>query len=197
MTIIYFVLRLGQFLHSISLFSTLIRMFAKAWLLSFSSLEKASAWDILLLWWCWIVKLYCCNLQSHLAFCPIDKLAVFIISRTMWLVMIVKDFTLKYCLNFSTPHIMVRHFCSVIGYFFSCSLKALLTQAISFSLLSSSFWYRIALTPPPEASIYKIKGLSKSECTTTGTVVIFLLISSKAFCLWSVHSNDIRIPLFF
>ena len=49
MTIIYFALELRQFLHSISLLNALIGIFAKAQLLSFSSLKKASAWDILLL----------------------------------------------------------------------------------------------------------------------------------------------------
>ncbi len=183
MTIIYFIFRLGQFLRSISLLNTLIGMFAEAWLLLFSNFEKASAWDILLPWRCWIVKIYCCNLQNYLALHPISKLAVFTVSKAMWSVMIVKGFTPRYCLNFSIPYTMARHSCSVIGYFFSCSLNALLTQVISFSLLSSPFWCKTALTPPPETSVYKMKGLSKSECVTTDAIIIFFLISSKAFCL--------------
>ncbi len=172
----------------------MIGMFAIVWLLLLDSLKKVSAWGIFLSWRCWIMKSYYYNLHNHLTLHPISRLAILTVSRAIWLVMMMKDFTSKYCLNFFTSHTIVRYSCSVIRYFFSCSLNTLLVQIMSCSFPSSPFWCKIALTPSFETSIYKIKGLSKSGWVITGAVIIFLLILSKAFCLRSVYSNSIRIP---
>src|SRR6266542_4338033 len=107
--------------------------------LSSKVLENASTWAILLPFLCSIVKSYCWSLHNHRALLPDGKSTVLMVSSAIWSVIILNDFTLRNCLNFSTPHTIAKHSCSVIGYFFSCSLKVLLAQTIIRSFLSSLF----------------------------------------------------------
>src|SRR6266542_5395404 len=104
--------------------------------LSSKALENASTWAILLLFLCSMVKSYCLSLHNHRALLPDGRSIVLIVSSAIWSVIILNDFTLRNCLNFSTPHTTAKHSCSIIGYFFSCSLKVLLAQAIILSLPS-------------------------------------------------------------
>src|SRR6266498_5235160 len=90
--------------------------------LSFKALEKASTWAILFPFLCSIVKSYCWSLHNHRALLPDGRSTVLMVSSAMWSVTILKGFMLRNCLNFSTPHTTAKHSCSVIGYFFSCSL---------------------------------------------------------------------------
>src|SRR6266498_4414521 len=107
--------------------------------LSSKTLENASTWAILLPFLCSMVKSYCWSLHSHQALLPDGKFTVQMVLSAIWSVIILKSFILRYCLNFSTSHTTAKHSCSVIGYFFSCLLKILLTQAIILSFLSSLF----------------------------------------------------------
>ncbi len=84
-------------------------------LLSPSSLDIASAWVMVQPPLYLMVNLYCWSLVSHLAFHPLDRLAVLTISSVIWFMMMVKDFTLRYCQNFSISHTIANHFFSVIG----------------------------------------------------------------------------------
>src|SRR6266511_4758364 len=72
--------------------------------LSSKALEKASTWAILLPFLCSIVKSYCWSLHNHRALFPDGKSTVRIVFKTMWSVIILKGFTSRNCLNFSTPH---------------------------------------------------------------------------------------------
>jgi len=90
-------------------------------LLSFKTFENASTWAILLPFLCSIVKSYCWSLHNYQALLSDGRSTVLIVSNTMWSVIILKDFTLRNCLNFLTPHTTAKHSCSVIGYFFLCS----------------------------------------------------------------------------
>src|SRR6266498_5190195 len=90
--------------------------------LSSKALENASTWAILLSFLYSIVKSYCWSLHNHQALFPDGKSTVLIVSSAIWSVIILNDFTLRNCLNFSTPHTTAKHSCSVIGYFFSYSL---------------------------------------------------------------------------
>src|SRR6266542_3383028 len=90
--------------------------------LSSKALKNASTWAILLPFLYSIVKSYCWSLHNHQALLSDGKSTVQIISSAMWSVIILNSFTLRNCLNFFTPHTTVKHSCSVIGYFFSCSL---------------------------------------------------------------------------
>src|SRR6266540_1303294 len=90
--------------------------------LSSKALENASTWAILLPFLCSMVKSYCWSLHSHQALLLDGKSTVLIVSNAMWSVIILNSFTLRNCLNFLTPHTTAKHSCSVIGYFFSCSL---------------------------------------------------------------------------
>src|SRR6266542_6295503 len=90
--------------------------------LSSKALENASTWAILLPFLSSMVKSYCWSLHSHRAFLPDGKSTVLIVSSTIWSVIILNGFTPRNCLNFLTPHTTAKHSCSVIGYFFSCSL---------------------------------------------------------------------------
>src|SRR6266542_3940530 len=86
--------------------------------LSSKVLENALTWAILLPFLCSIVKSYCWSLHNHQALLLDDKSTVQIVSSAMWSVIILKGFTLRNCLNFSTSHTTAKHSCSVIGYFF-------------------------------------------------------------------------------
>src|SRR6266540_3433817 len=90
--------------------------------LSSKALENASTWAILLPFLCSMVKSYCWSLHNHWALLLDGKSTVLIVSSAIWLVVILNSFTLKNCLNFLTPHTTAKHSCSIIGYFFSCSL---------------------------------------------------------------------------
>src|SRR6266498_2985932 len=90
--------------------------------LSSKALENVSMWTILLPFLCSIVKSYCWSLHNHWALLPDGRSTVLIVSNVMWSVIILNSFTSRNCLNFSTSHITAKHSCSVIGYFFSCSL---------------------------------------------------------------------------
>src|SRR6266498_4629851 len=90
--------------------------------LSSKVLENASTWAILLPFLCSMVKSYCWSLHNYRALLSDGKSIVQIVSNAMWSVIILKGFTLRNCLNFLTPHTTAKHSCSVIRYFFSCSL---------------------------------------------------------------------------
>src|SRR6266542_498538 len=90
--------------------------------LSSKVLENASTWAILLSFLCSMVKLYCWSLHNHQALLSNGKSTVQIVFNAMWSVIILKSFTSRNCLNFSTPHATAKHSYSVMGYFFSCSL---------------------------------------------------------------------------
>src|SRR6266496_4117510 len=165
--------------------------------LSFKALENASTWAILLPFLCSMVKSYCWSLHNHRTLLLDGRSTVLIVSSVIWSVIILNGFTLRNCLNFSTPYTTAKHSCSVIRYFFSCSLYVLLAQAIILSLLSSPFWCKTAPTPPPDASVYRINGLSKSGWATTGAVASLAFMASKAFCLADIHSNDTDLPFSF
>src|SRR6266545_683450 len=90
--------------------------------LSSKALENASTWAILLPFLCSMVKSYCWSLHNHRTLLSDGRSTVLIVSKAMWSVTILKDFTSRYCLNFFTLQTTTRHSCSVMGYFFSCSL---------------------------------------------------------------------------
>src|SRR6266511_3058345 len=90
--------------------------------LSSKALENTSTWAILLPFLCSIVKSYCWSLHNHRALLPDGRSTVLIVSSAIWSVIILKGFMPRNCLNFFTSHTTAKHSCSVIRYFFSCSL---------------------------------------------------------------------------
>ncbi len=104
---------------------------------------------------------------------------------------------LRYYLNFSTFHTTAKHFYLVIEYFFLCLLNVLLTQVIIRSFSSSSFQYKTASNSSPDTFVYKINNLSKLKYTIIGAMVSLVFMTSKAFCLVSVHSNSTDLPFSF
>ena len=100
-------------------------------ILLFSSVfENTLTWAILLPFLCLIIKSYYWSLHNYQALLSNGKSTVQIISNAIWSVIILKDFTSKYYLNFFTSHIITKHSCSVMRYFFLYSLKILLVQMI-------------------------------------------------------------------
>ena len=136
-------------------------------------------------------------LFSHQALLLKSKSTMWIISKVIWLVTILKSFMPKYCLNFSTSHTTAKHSCSVIEYFFSCSLKILLVQTIIYSFLLSLFWCKTAPIPSPDVFVYKINGLSKSEYVITDMIASLVFIVLNAFCLTDIYLNGTGLPFSF
>ncbi len=101
-------------LHFISFLRALIGILSVMLLLP-GSLNIASAWTMVQSPLCLMVNSYCWSLVSHQTFRLLGRSAVLTISNATWLVMMLNDFILKYCQNFSISHTMAQHSFSVMG----------------------------------------------------------------------------------